>query len=183
MKIILKYKISFSWPEMRILGTMEMGTFIITANTPTERCGRPSWSCTLKADKGDTEEATVSSKRQVREHSRSVMLSSFRTSMYSPAPRPDDFSLGSLQGCFVWKVKNDGLVFYHKTTAVNEHKKIHWLTPLNPEHSQFPKQKTFHIQERKQDRNLLSFSRWDTCHSLLTRSPFSLLQLNEWEML
>ena len=86
---------------MGILGTMRMGTFIITANTPTERCGRPSWSCTLKADKGNTEEATVSSKRQVREHSRSVMLSIFRTSMYSPAPRPDGFSLGSLQGCFV----------------------------------------------------------------------------------
>lgn len=183
MKIILKYKISFSWSAMGILGTMEMGTFIITANTPTERCGRPSWSCTLKADKGDTEEATVSSKRQVREHSRNVMLSSFRTSMDSPVPRPDGVSLGSLQDCFVWKVKNDGLVFYHKTTAVNEHKKNSLTDTTESWTIVSLPSKRFHIEERTQDGNLLSLSRWDTCCSLLTRSPFSLLQLNEWEML
>lgn len=169
MKIIFKYKISFSWPSMGILGPMEAGTCIITANTRTECCG------------SDTEEATVSSKRQVREHSRNVMLSSFRASTDSPVPRPDGFSLGSLQACFVWKVKNDGLVFYHKITAVNEHKNP--LTDTAESWTQFPKQKTFCIQERTQDRNLPSFSRWDTCRSLLTRSPFSLLQLNEWETL
>lgn len=63
---------------------MKIGTFIVTANTPLERGSNPSWSCIPKADKGDRDKATVSNKRQVREHSRNPMLSSFGGSMGPP---------------------------------------------------------------------------------------------------
>lgn len=80
----LKYRITLSWPETGILRPMKIGTFIVTANTPLERGSNPSWSCFPKADKGDRDKATVSNKRQVREHSRNPVLSSFGGSMRPP---------------------------------------------------------------------------------------------------
>lgn len=79
------------------------GTFILTANIPLERGFGPALSCFPKEEKGDLEEAADSNKRQVREHSRNPMLSSFWGSIDSPEgqsaaltqPRGDGVFLGS----------------------------------------------------------------------------------------
>ena len=146
VNMIFKYKISFSWPETCMLSLWKIGTFVVTANTPLERGFNPALSCIPKADEGNTEETTVSSKRQVREHSRNPMLSSFWGSMGSPEgysavlaqPKGDGFFLGSFQGSFVWKVRKWWVSFYSKKLLTcHEHKNNSQMTILNSEHSQF----------------------------------------------
>ena len=90
---------------------MKRGTFIVTANTPLERGSNPSWSCIPKADKGDRDKATVSNKRQVREHS------SFGGSMGSPEGLHRGemaFSLACPKAALSEKSENGGLVFIAK---------------------------------------------------------------------
>lgn len=92
-----------------MLSLWKVGTFILIVNTPLERGLNPALSCIPKADEGNTEETTVSNKRQVREHSRNPMLNSFWGSMGSPEghsavqpqPKGDGVFLGSFQGSFV----------------------------------------------------------------------------------
>lgn len=118
-------------------------SFILTANIPLDRGFHPVFhlifSCIPKADKGEVGEATVSTKRQVKEHSRNPTLSSFWASMDSHlrwgwlCQGEISLSFALSTGIQYEKLESGGLAFIAKNSLLITHARIiHWLTWMNP---------------------------------------------------